>query len=357
MASLEDFPIRDDLRGRKPYGAPQLNVPVSLNVNENTHRIPEAVAIDVVAAIAAALIDINRYPDREFTELRTALAKYLGDDLKPENLWAANGSNEVLLQIFQAFGGSGRKALGFGPTYSMYSLLALTTGTSYVDVPRADKYELTPELVVEAIKQHKPSIVLLCSPNNPTGTPLSLSVIEAAYEATDGILVVDEAYAEFSGDESATSLLPGRPRLLISRTMSKAFAFAGARVGYLAADPGAIDALRLVRLPYHLSSFTQAAARAALGHSELMLKTVADIRYQRDRLSLELTELGFEVYRSEANFVLFRGVKNSADSFESLLSQGILVRDVGIANTLRVSAGTESETSRFLEAASKLAKL
>lgn len=357
MASLEDFPIRDDLRGRKPYGAPQLNVPVSLNVNENTHRIPEEVAIDVVAAIAAALIDINRYPDREFTELRTALSKYLGDGLTPENLWAANGSNEVLLQIFQAFGGTGRKALGFGPTYSMYSLLALTTGTSYVDAPRADKYELTPELVVDSIKQHKPSIVLLCSPNNPTGTPLSLSVIEAAYEATEGIVVVDEAYAEFSAEESATSLLTGRPRLLISRTMSKAFAFAGARVGYLAADPGAIDALRLVRLPYHLSSFTQAAARAALGHSELMLKTVADIRYQRDRLSLELTELGFEVYRSEANFVLFRGVKSSAESFESLLSQGILVRDVGIANTLRVSAGTETETSRFLEAASNLAKL
>jgi histidinol-phosphate aminotransferase len=357
VASLEDFPIRDDLRGRKPYGAPQLNVPVSLNVNENTHRIPEEVAIDVVAAIAAALIDINRYPDREFTELRTALSKYLGDGLTPENLWAANGSNEVLLQIFQAFGGTGRKALGFGPTYSMYSLLALTTGTSYVDAPRADKYELTPELVVDSIKQHKPSIVLLCSPNNPTGTPLSLSVIEAAYEATDGIVVVDEAYAEFSAEESATSLLTGRPRLLISRTMSKAFAFAGARVGYLAADPGAIDALRLVRLPYHLSSFTQAAARAALGHSELMLKTVADIRYQRDRLSLELTELGFEVYRSEANFVLFRGVKSSAESFESLLSQGILVRDVGIANTLRVSAGTETETSRFLEAASNLAKL
>jgi histidinol-phosphate aminotransferase len=357
VASLEDFPIRDDLRGRKPYGAPQLNVPVSLNVNENTHRIPEEVAIDVVAAIAAALIDINRYPDREFTELRTALSKYLGDGLTPENLWAANGSNEVLLQIFQAFGGTGRKALGFGPTYSMYSLLALTTGTSYVDAPRADKYELTPELVVDSIKQHKPSIVLLCSPNNPTGTPLSLSVIEAVYEATEGIVVVDEAYAEFSAEESATSLLTGRPRLLISRTMSKAFAFAGARVGYLAADPGAIDALRLVRLPYHLSSFTQAAARAALGHSELMLKTVADIRYQRDRLSLELTELGFEVYRSEANFVLFRGVKSSAESFESLLSQGILVRDVGIANTLRVSAGTETETSRFLEAASNLAKL
>lgn len=357
MASLEDLPIRDDLRGRKPYGAPQLDVAVALNVNENTHRIPEAVAIDVVGAIAAALIDINRYPDREFTALRSALANYLGEGLKAENLWAANGSNEVLLQIFQAFGGPGRKALGFGPTYSMYSLLALTTGTSYFDAPRADKYELTTELVLDAITTHKPAIVLLCSPNNPTGTPLSLSVIEAAYEATDGIVVVDEAYAEFSSAESATSLLAGRPRLLVSRTMSKAFAFAGARVGYLAADPGAIDALRLVRLPYHLSAFTQAAATAALRHSELMLETVSEIRYQRDRLTLELTELGFEVFRSEANFVLFHGLKDSAASFDYLLSQGILVRNVGIPNTLRVTAGTEAETSKFLEAARNLVKL
>jgi len=357
VASLEDLPIRDDLRGRKPYGAPQLNVPVSLNVNENTHRIPEEVAIDVVGAIAASLIDINRYPDREFLELRSALANYLGDGLKQENLWAANGSNEVLLQIFQAFGGPNRKALGFGPTYSMYSLLALTSGTAYVDAKRAEKFELTPELVVKAIEKEKPAIVLLCSPNNPTGTPLSLSVIEAAYEATDGVVVVDEAYAEFSAGESATSLLKDRPRLLISRTMSKAFAFAGARLGYLAADTGAIDALRLVRLPYHLSAFTQAAATAALRHAGLMLKTVDDIRYQRDRLTVELAEMGFEVFRSEANFVLFTGLKDSAEAFEQLLGLGILVRNVGIPNTLRVSAGTEEETTAFLEAARDLAKL
>jgi histidinol-phosphate aminotransferase len=356
MAGLEDLPIRDDLRGRKPYGAPQLDVAISLNVNENTHRIPEEVAIDVVGAIAASLIDINRYPDREFLDLRSALANYLGDGLTEQNLWAANGSNEVLLQIFQAFGGPNRKALGFGPTYSMYSLLALTSGTTYVDAKRAEKYELTSELVVQAIEKEKPSIVLLCSPNNPTGTPLSLSVIEAAYEASNGVVVVDEAYAEFSSDESATSLLQGRPRLLVSRTMSKAFAFAGARVGYLAADPAAIDALRLVRLPYHLSAFTQAAAKAALKHSKLMLKTVEEIRYQRDRLSVELAEIGFEVFRSEANFVLFSGLKNSAESFERLLAQGILVRNVGIPNTLRVSAGTEAETTKFLEAARDLVK-
>jgi histidinol-phosphate aminotransferase len=357
VANLEDLPIRDDLRGRKPYGAPQLRVPVALNVNENTHRIPEPVAIDVVGAIAAALIDINRYPDREFSELRASLAGYLGNSLAPENIWAANGSNEVLQQIFQAFGGPGRKAMGFGPTYSMYSLLALSTGTSYLDAPRLDRFELTPDVVREAIERERPDIVLLCSPNNPTGTPLSLSCIEAAYEASSGIVVVDEAYAEFAEEEdSAISLLPGRERLLISRTMSKAFAFAGARLGYLAADPGAIDALRLVRLPYHLSAFTQAAAVAALRHSGLMLETVADIRYQRDRMITELKEQGFDPYRSNANFVLFGGVADSKLAFEQLLERGVLVRNVGIANTLRVSAGTEAETTQFLEALSQIGK-
>jgi len=356
VASLEDLPIRDDLRGRKPYGAPQLNVPVALNVNENTHRIPEQVAIDVVGAVAAALIDINRYPDREFTRLRSALAEYLADGLTEENIWAANGSNEVLLQVFQAFGGPGRKALGFGPTYSMYSLLSLTTGTTYVDAPRLDRYELTAESIADAIKLEKPNIVLLCSPNNPTGTPLSLSAIEAAYDATDGIVVVDEAYAEFASEQSATSLLAGRPRLLISRTMSKAFAFAGARVGYLAADPAAIDALRLVRLPYHLSAFTQAAAVAALRHSKLMLETVSEIIFERDRISVELEALGFECYRSAANFVLFSGLKDSNQAFEQLLEKGILVRNVGIPGTLRVTAGTKEETTKFLEAAKDLIK-
>jgi histidinol-phosphate aminotransferase len=344
------------LKGRTPYGAPQLHVPIALNVNENSHRIPEPVALDVVARLAAAVININRYPDREFIELREKLAKYLGFDLAPNQVWAANGSNEVIQQIFQAFGGPGRKALGFKPTYSMYSLIALGADTNYVESSRADRYELTPELIREAISEHQPDIVLLCSPNNPTGTPLSLSCIEAAYEATNGIVVVDEAYAEFSHgqEQSAISLLPNRPRLLVSRTMSKAFAFAGARLGYLAADPAVVDALRLVRLPYHLSAFTQAAAEAALDHSDELLATVADIQVQRDRLLVELADLGYDPYRSDANFVLFAGVQDPNAMFEALLAKGILVRNVGIPNTLRVTAGTPEETTAFLEALAEL---
>ena len=356
MTELSDLPIRDSLKGRTPYGAPQLHVPIALNVNENSHRIPEDVALDVVSRLAGAVLNINRYPDREFTELRKRLAKYLGHGLTESQLWAANGSNEVIQQIFQAFGGPGRKALGFKPTYSMYSLIALGADTDYVEAERLERYEITPDLIRQSIAQHQPDIVLLCSPNNPTGTPLSLSCIEAAYEATNGIVVVDEAYAEFShgGEDSAVSLLPGRPRLLISRTMSKAFAFAGARLGYLAADPAVIDALRLVRLPYHLSAFTQAAAEAALDHAPEMLATVADIQVQRDRLLMELELLGFDPYRSDSNFVLFGGVDDPNGLFEALLARGILVRNVGIPNTLRVTAGTESETTAFLAALAEL---
>ncbi len=354
MANLDDLPLRDDLKGRKPYGAPQLDVPVALNVNENTHRIPREVIEDVFSKIAQATLHINRYPDREFTKLRAALAQYLGHSLTIEQIWAANGSNEVIQQIFQAFGGPGRKALGFGPTYSMYSIIASGFGTAYLDAPRLDRFELTPQHIREQIRAHQPNIVLLCSPNNPTGTPISIECIEAAYEAvteaTGGVVVVDEAYAEFGPrfNESAISLLPGRERLMVSRTMSKAFAFAGARVGYLAADAAVVDALRLVRLPYHLSALTQAAAEAALAHSATMLATVDDISFQRDRIVVELKEMGLDPYRTEANFVLFGGLKDSAATFEALLAKGVLVRNVGIAGTLRVTAGTESETSTFL---------
>jgi len=352
VTSLDDLPIRDDLRGRAPYGAPQKAVPVALNVNENTHPIPEAVAHDIVARVAAAILGLNRYPDREFGELRAALAAYLGHGLSPDQIWAANGSNEVLQHILQAFGGPGRTALGFAPTYSMYGLLAAGTGTAWVTAGRDADYELSPETAVEAVRAQDPDVILLCAPNNPTGTPLSLETIEAVVDVARGIVVVDEAYIEFAdpGTPSALTLLDGRPRLLVSRTMSKAFAFAGARVGYLAGDPAAIDALRLVRLPYHLSALTQAAALGALAHADQMLAMVDEIRSQRDRISAELERLGFHPYRSGANFVLFDGVDDPHAVFEALLDRGILIREMGLPGSLRVTAGTETETTAFLEA-------
>ncbi len=348
MAELNDLPLRDDLKGQTPYGAPQLNVPIQLNVNENTHKIPESVALDIVESLASAVMTLNRYPDREFMNLRQELARFLGNGLGSDQVWAANGSNEILTQIFQAFGGPGRKTMSFGPTYSMYPNIARLTLTPYIEVPREADFTLSANYVVNQIRQHAPAMVILCSPNNPTGTAISREVIEAAYEAFNGVLVIDEAYAEFSDAESAVSLLPGRERLLISRTMSKAFAFAGARVGYLAADKSVVDALRIVRLPYHLSALTQAAALAALRHSETMLATVADIKAQRDRIISATAKLGLQPYPSDTNFVLVSGFQDPSLVFEKLLERGVLVRNVGIPSTLRITAGTSAETEKLL---------
>ncbi len=350
--SLDDLPLRDDLRGLTPYGAPQAPLPVALNVNENTHPVPEEVADDILDAIARALREVNRYPDREFTQLRESFADYLGHGLTPDRIWAANGSNEVLQHLLQAFAGPGRTALGFGPTYSMYPLLTRATGARYIAGTRGSDFTLDAASAAAQVAEHRPDVVFLCAPNNPTGTPLHLDVIEAVYEATPGIVIVDEAYQEFAPREtpSALTLLGERDRLVVSRTMSKAFAFAGARVGYLAADATLIDALRLVRLPYHLSALTQAAATAALSHASTMLRMVDEIVAQRDRMSATIDALGYRSYESWTNFVLFDGVDDPAATWQALYDRGILIRDVGIPHALRVTAGTEDETTAFLEA-------
>ena len=354
--SLDDLPLRDDLRGSTPYGAPQIDVPVRLNTNENSYDLPEPVAVAVVEAVAREVRTLNRYPDREFTALRTSLADYLGHDLRPEQLWAANGSNEVLQQVLQAFGGPGRSALGFTPAYSMHPIISATASTAWVDGRRGTAdgdFDLAAHGVAEQVARVDPDVVFLCSPTTPTGTALTLDVVEAAYDASDhAVVVVDEAYAEFArtGTPSALTLLPGRPRLVVTRTMSKAFALAGARVGYLAADPSVCDALRLVRLPYHLSSVTQAVACAALAHAEPLLATVEAIREQRDRIVDELTAMGLRPVASDANFVLFGGLPDQRATWQALLDQGVLVRDVGLPGHLRVTAGTPDETSAFLAA-------
>ncbi|MGV9195569.1 histidinol-phosphate transaminase [Microbacterium sp. MC2] len=355
-ARLEDLPIRDDLRGLKPYGAPQVPLPIALNVNENTHPVPPEVADDILDGIGQALGDINRYPDREFTALREGFADYLGHSLTREQIWAANGSNEVLQHLLQAFAGPGRTAFGFAPTYSMYPLLTRATGAEFIAGTRGVDYTVSADDAAAQVADARPDVVFLCAPNNPTGTPMPLDVIEAVYEAAPGIVIVDEAYWEFAPREerSALTLLPGRERLVVSRTMSKAFAFAGARIGYLAADPAVIDALRLVRLPYHLGALTQAAATAALRHAPTMLQMVDEIVGQRDRISATVEALGYTPHESWTNFVLFSGVDDPAATWQALYDRGVLIRDVGIAHSLRVSAGTEAETTAFLDALASL---
>ena len=357
--------LRADLRGRTAYGAPQLDVPVALNTNENSYPVPAVVVEAMTKAVAAAASGLNRYPDREFTALREALAAYLsrsGSVIGADQVWAGNGSNEVLLHLLQAFGGPGRTALGFTPAYSMHPIITTTTGTTWVDglrgVAGGGAFDLDAASAVEQVRAHRPDVVFLCSPNNPTGTALSLDTVVAVHDAApDALIVVDEAYAEFArpGTPSALTLLEGRPRLVVTRTMSKAFALAGGRLGYLAADPSLVDALRLVRMPYHLATQTQAVALAALDHADLMLETVGAIKAERDRLVAELTAMGLDPVPSDANFVLFGGLEDSHTTWSALLERGVLVRDVGIAHYLRVTAGTPQETTAFLQAMSDLA--
>ncbi|BCY06645.1 histidinol-phosphate transaminase [Actinoplanes sp. L3-i22] len=356
MTTIDELPIRDDLRGKSPYGAPQLDVPVRLNTNENSYPVPEDVVDAIGKAVQAELRDLNRYPDRDVIALRTELAAYLGHGLSTANVWAANGSNEVQQQLLQAFGGPGRKALGFGPSYSMHPLLAQGTGTEWIGALRDPDFGLNPERAVEEIRKHDPDLVFVCSPNNPTGTALDPSVIDAVLETARGMVIVDEAYTEFArpGTVSALSLLPGHPRLVVSRTMSKAFGFAGGRLGYLAADPAVVDAVQLVRLPYHLSAISQAAARAAVVHRESLLKTVEAIKEQRDRIVATLRGRGVQVADSDANFVLFKTRPDQKAAWQAFLDRGVLIRDVGLTGWLRVTAGTESETSAFLHAAEEI---
>jgi len=348
------LPLRDELRGIEPYGAPQLDVPVALNVNENPYGPSEAVVADVAAAVADVTRTLNRYPDREFTTLREALAGYLGHGVGPAQIWAANGSNEVMLHLLQAFGGPGRTAVSFAPTYSMYPEYARDTNTSWVTGKREDDFGLDPGRAVALVKEVQPTVVLLPSPNNPTGTALPLATVAevcrvAAANDVPGIVVIDEAYAEFRrvGTPSALELLAETPNLVVSRTMSKAFALAGGRLGYLAASSAICDALRVVRLPYHLSAVTQAVALAALRHADELLARVDDLRGERDRTVDWLRGKGLTVADSDANFCLFGRFEDRHAVWQGLLDRGVLIRETGPEGWLRVSIGTPEEMAAF----------
>jgi histidinol-phosphate aminotransferase len=349
-APLSEVPIRSDLAGRHPYGAPQLDVAVRLNTNENPYPPSSQLVADIASAVTAAATSLNRYPDRDAIELREALAGYLGHGLAMANTWAANGSNEIIQQLLQAFGGPGRSALGFEPSYSMHPLIAQTTATRWIAADRDSDFGIDADYAATEVRRHQPDVVFLTSPNNPTGTATSLEVIEAVCAAAPGMVAVDEAYAEFARDQSATALmlLPRHPRLVVIRTMSKAFSLAGARLGYLAADPAVVDALQLVRLPYHLSAITQAVARTALQHTGELLSTVATIRAERDRLVTNLRALGLQAADSDTNFVLFGRFADRHAIWQALLDRGVLIRETGPPHWLRVTVGTASETATFL---------
>lgn len=359
--TLADLPLRDDLRGKSPYGAPQLTVPVRLNTNENPHPPTQALIDDVARSVREAAAHLNRYPDRDAVALRTDLAAYLtvqtGIRFGVENLWAANGSNEILQQLMQAFGGPGRTAIGFVPSYSMHPIISGGTRTEWTETSRADDFSLDVDVAVTAITERRPDVVFVVSPNNPSGQSVPLDDLRGLLDAMHGgILILDEAYGEFSATPSAALLIEEYPaRLVVTRTMSKAFAFAGGRLGYLIAAPAVIDAMLLVRLPYHLSSVTQAAARAALRHADDTLGSVATLIAERERVSAALTGMGFRVIPSDANFVLFGQFSDATAAWRRYLDTGILIRDVGIPGYLRATTGLAEENDALLEASARLA--
>ena len=365
-----DLPLRADLVGEEPYGAPQLDVPVCLNVNENPYPLDQEVVDAICERVRQVAPGLNRYPDREHEELRQALAAYLkresGTPLQPGQIWAANGSNEIMLQLFQAFGGPGRTALGCDPTYSMYPEYARDTFTDWKLAHRLPDFSLDVETTIERIKALRPAMVLVTSPNNPTGMPLPMDQLTRLLEACSKvpvagadssarpIVVVDEAYIEFRdpGTPSAVSLIGQYDHLAVSRTMSKAFAFAGARVGYLAASRGIIDAVRIVRMPYHLSALTQAAALAALEHTDLQLARVDKLRQTRQKTAKWLAGQEFHdrpltVVPSASNFILFGTFPDRDAVFEAMKDEGVLIRAVGPQGYLRVCMGTDAEMEQF----------
>jgi histidinol-phosphate aminotransferase len=358
--SVDALPIRENLRGKSAYGAPQLTVPVQLNTNENPHPPTQALIDDVAESVREAAKELHRYPDRDAVALRTDLAAYLskqtGVPVTVDNLWAANGSNEILQQLLQAFAGPGRSAMGFVPSYSMHPIIADGTDTEWVEVFRRDDFALDVDAAVIVIEERRPDVVFVTSPNNPTGHSVGIAELRRILDVAPGIVIVDEAYAEFSAAPSAMTLIDEFPaKLVVTRTMSKAFAFAGGRLGYLAAAPAFIDALLLVRLPYHLSVVTQAAARAALRHADETLGSVHALSAERDRVSKALADTGFRVIPSDANFILFGQFADSAQAWKEYLDRGVLIRDIGIPGYLRATVGLEAENDAFIKASDEIA--
>jgi len=356
------LPLRGDLRNISPYGAPQISGVVALNTNENPFTLPAQVVVAMTDRLSEVIADLNRYPDREAQALRRKLAHYItqttGVEVGAENIWAANGSNEILQTLFLAFGGNEALALGFAPSYSVHPLIAQITKTPWFAGSRDGDFKIDIAKAKKLIRDKSPQLVFVTTPNNPSGTSTPILELKELAEATGsigGLLIVDEAYAEFSDEPSAVTLLADFPHVVIVRTMSKAFAFAGGRTGYLVAKPAVVNAALLTRLPYHLSSLTQAAAETALEFTPVMQSEIELLISERERVELALAQAGYRVLPSSANFLLFSGFKGEAtEIWQAFLDRGILIRDVGLRGFLRVTIGAPTENDQFIAALSQI---
>ena len=346
------LPLRKNLRELSPYGAPQIPAQAVMNTNENPYAPSLQLAHAISDRVREVSLTLNRYPDRDAVVLREKLAAFVNSlsntSFTTSNIWAANGSNEIIQSLFMAFGSG--TVIGFTPSYSMHPLIAKTTQVQWISGSRRADFSLDVDSAIDQINVAKPVLTFVTTPNNPTGSSITLEEIAKIAESNPGLLVIDEAYAEFSDETSAVTLIEKYPHIVVIRTMSKAFAFAGARLGYLVAHPAVIDSMFLVRLPYHLSALTQAAAEVALDFSDELLGTVAQIRKARENLAQDLRALGLTVLPSSANFLLFGGFKTpAADLWQSMLDRGVLIRDVGLLGYLRVTIGNEAENKKFID--------
>lgn len=347
------LPLRKSLAPLTPYGAPQVEADAALNTNENPFALSKEFSEAIAARVSEIASTLNRYPDRDATQLRAALATYIneqsGTAVNASNVWVANGSNEIIQSLFLACGERG--AIGFLPSYSMHPLIAKVTSSPWIDGLRRSDFSLDVEKAILQINQSQVGMVFITTPNNPTGEAISISDIERIAQSVSGLLVVDEAYAEFSDEKSAITLIDRYPHIAVIRTMSKAFSFAGARVGYLVAHPSVVDAMQLVRLPYHLSTLTQGAALVALEFKDELLSGVELLRKEREKVASALRQMGLTVLPSQANFLLFTGFSASSPQlWQQMLDRGILIRDVGLSGYLRTTIGTGAENEKFLHA-------
>ena len=344
--------VRSDLSKLTGYHSAQVDVDVRLNTNESPFALPAAFTQRLVEQLHS--LDLNRYPDRDATVLRSGIA--LLHDVDLGEVFAANGSNEVIQTLLLAFGGPGRTALVFEPTYALHSHISKITGTTVVSAERGGDFDLRADHVAEVAREFDPEVLFLCSPNNPTGGTDDPDVVRAALDSTTGLVVVDEAYGQFA-DTTELDLRsqPGGDRLVISRTFSKTWALAGVRLGYLVAAPGVVAGCQQVALPYHLSALTQAAGTCALEFVAEMENQVAELVRQRESLWSQMAQLDLELWPSRSNFILFRPTtKGGHDVWQDLVERSVLVRDCSswdrLDDCLRVTIGTSAENTRFLEA-------
>ena len=343
-------PVRPDLELGEGYHSPQVDAEVRLNTNESPFAPPDEWREELRAALEE--VSFHRYPDRPATELRQAVADLHG--VTADEVFCANGSNEVLQSVLLAFGGPGRRALLFEPTYALHSHIARITGTEVVEGQRDDTFLIDPQDAERLIAAGRPAITFLCSPNNPTGRAEPSDTVERVARVAPGLVVVDEAYGQFSSWTALGLRGPAQPGLVVTRTFSKTWALAGARLGYLVADPGVVEACEAVALPYHLSAQTQLAGLLALRHVREMETRVARITEERGRVAAALNDLPVDSWPSDANFILLRPRERNADGvWRSLLAHSVLIRNCasweGLKGCLRVTIGTPEENNRFLQ--------